>query len=79
MTELIDNTLYFGKFTAKQVDAMTQWEKDYLILQSYSVLDVILNRYGVNLGQLSVCPRCHVDDFTHVEGCEFIPAEYDEE
>lgn len=67
--------LWFGKFTGKEVDAMSQQEKDYLILQSIdiereTVLGVILNRYGAS--NLTVCPRCHVDDFTHGEGCEFI-------
>lgn len=69
--------LYFGKFTAQQVDAMTQEEKDYLILQEAElnedgdvggILGVILNRYAPNI---TVCPHCHVDDFTHVEGCDF--------
>ena len=32
------------------------------------------NGYG---GSPTVCPECHVDDFTHVEGCSFIGKELD--
>lgn len=34
-------------------------------------LDSLLSRSG--FANLTVCPRCRVDDFIHVEGCEFIP------
>ena len=32
------------------------------------------NGYGASP---TVCPECHVDDFTHVEGCSFIGKELD--
>lgn len=74
--------LFCGKFTGKEVDAMTQDEKDYLILLSIDLeygglLGTLFNRHGAP--NATVCPRCHVDDFTHVEGCEFILPEPDEE
>jgi len=47
--------------------------QDYKILQvlnemSSDKLMGILNSYGA--ANLTVCPKCGVDDFTHVEGCD---------
>lgn len=49
---------------------------DYVALQdcnseSGDILCELLNRNGA--ANWTVCPKCHVDDFTHVEGCELIP------
>lgn len=62
------------KLSGKQFDALAQQEKDYLLLQKVDVefsggFSAILNRGEA--ANLTVCPRCHVDDFVHVEGCEF--------
>jgi len=44
---------------------------DYLILieavDHFPDLEGVLNRNGG--ANMTVCPECHVDDFTHVEGC----------
>ncbi len=47
-------------------------DKDYDILQRMDIdnagaLAQVLNRNG--MARWTVCPKCHVDDFTHVEGC----------
>lgn len=47
-------------------------EDDYLFLQKLDVeadgkLAGVLSRNGA--ASLTVCPRCRIDDFTHVEGC----------
>jgi hypothetical protein len=52
-------------------------DADYLFLQAINdnldddKLTGILNRNGS--ANLTVCPHCHVDDFTHVEGCDLSP------
>jgi len=51
---------------------MTATRKDYLTLfkincECDDALMSVLNRTGA--ANLTVCPECHVDDFTHVEGC----------
>lgn len=33
----------------------------------------VLNRNGC--ANWTVCPVCHADDFTHVEGCTLLPSE----
>ena len=47
-------------------------ENDYRTLQdldrmSAGALLGVLNRNGA--AHLTICPRCHVDDFVHVENC----------
>lgn len=47
-------------------------DKDYDILQRMDIdnagaLAQVLNRNG--MARWTVCPKCHVDDFTHVEKC----------
>ena len=47
---------------------------DYLIIANLEAVDLnllrVLNKNGcVNW---SVCPECHMDDFTHVEGCSIL-------
>lgn len=51
-------------------------EADYLELQRMDIategsLGDILNRNGH--ASWTGCPRCHVDDFTHVDGCSLLP------
>lgn len=47
-------------------------KEDYKVLQNadfesnYAIAD-ILNRNGC--ANWTVCPECHVDDFSHVENC----------
>ncbi|MCK5609673.1 hypothetical protein KAR91_47810 [Candidatus Pacearchaeota archaeon] len=46
-------------------------EEDYTFMkglnEEYNYLLEILNKNGCP--NLTVCPKCHVDDFCHVEGC----------
>jgi hypothetical protein len=49
-----------------------EWQ-DYVLLRDLNLstkgeLAVVLNRNGA--ANLTVCPRCRVDDFVHVEGCQ---------
>ena len=51
-------------------------EQEYIWLQIWDIesngqLATMLNRGG--RASWTVCPRCCVDDFTHVEGCGLIP------
>ena len=53
--------------------ASDMWEEE--IIKSERELDDGLNLLGTILNNngapnLTVCPECHVDDFTHVEGCK---------
>lgn len=48
-------------------------EEIYLVLEEMDIETMgdvrdYLNSINPNL---TVCPKCHVDDFTHVESCEF--------
>lgn len=48
-------------------------EEIYLVLEEMDIETMgdvrdYLNTINPNL---TVCPKCHVDDFTHVESCEF--------
>lgn len=51
-------------------------EQDYLELQRMDIAtDGALRKFLNGHGHASWtgCPRCHVDDFVHVEGCALIP------
>lgn len=48
-------------------------EEIYLVLEEMDIntagnVKKYLNTISPNL---TVCPKCHVDDFTHMESCEF--------
>lgn len=57
---------------------LSKTERLYLALQEVelnheafaNILHIYLNEAGH--ADLTVCPKCKIDDFTHVEGCEFI-------
>ncbi len=57
------------KMPMKPNDYKIAYQAD--LLSDYEI-GKILNNYAPNL---TVCPRCHVDDFTHVEGCDLIDQE----
>ncbi len=48
-------------------------EEIFLILEELDIESMYevsnyLNSNG--LSKLTICPKCHIDDFTHVKGCE---------
>ena len=55
-------------------------EEDYLFMQAIDdslddrQLAGVLSRNGA--ANLTVCPRCRVDDFVHVEGCALLAPQY---
>lgn len=56
-------------------------EEIYLVLEEMDIETMgdvrdYLNSINPNL---TVCPKCHVDDFTHVESCEFYKRWKDDE
>ncbi|HEY6435306.1 MAG TPA: hypothetical protein VIY47_01835 [Ignavibacteriaceae bacterium] len=51
--------------------------EDYKIVQQAEIicnykLTRMFNEHSPNM---TVCPHCHVDDFTHMEGCDLIDTE----
>lgn len=49
--------------------------EDFQVLQDADVISNgevmrVLNENGA--ARFTVCPKCRIDDFTHVEGCELI-------